>query len=104
MLTRIQNKFLLPFAIASLGLMLAASAQAQFQWAKRIASGSTLPSGVPDIGLCLDTSGNCYVTGWFDGTNNFGGITLTNKSVGGSDIFVAKYNATGGPDRKSVLE
>ena len=75
--------------------LLATSAQAQFQWAKRIASSSSLPSGDPDIGMCLDTNGNCYVTGWFYGTNNFGGITLTNQSVGSSDIFLAKYNATG---------
>ena len=45
--------------------------------------------------MALDTNDNCYVTGHFDDTNNFGGITLTNQSVGGSDIFVAKYNATG---------
>jgi hypothetical protein len=43
----------------------------------------------------LDSQGNCYVTRWFDGTNNFGGVTLTNQSVGGSDIFVAKYDSTG---------
>ena len=53
-------------------------------------------SGILDIGLALDTNDNCYVTGWFDGTNNFGGVTLTNQSTGGgSDIFVAKYNASG---------
>jgi hypothetical protein len=82
--------------ICLLGVMLmAASAQAQVQWAKRIASAASWPEGECNIGLTLDTNGNCYVTGWFDGTNDFGGITLTNQSVGGSDIFVAKYNSVG---------
>src|ERR1035437_3911252 len=76
--------------------LLGPSAQAQVQWAKRIASTTSLSGGGgPDIGLALDSQANCYVTGWFDGTNNFGGVTLTNQSVGGSDIFVAKYNSTG---------
>ena len=74
--------------------LLAPSAQAQFQWAKRIASASTWPSG-PGAGMSLDANGNCYATGWFDGTNDFGGVTLTNNNVGGQDIFVAKYNSTG---------
>jgi hypothetical protein len=45
--------------------------------------------------MALDTSDNCYVTGHFDDTNNFGGVNLTNQSIGGSDIFVAKYNSVG---------
>jgi PKD repeat protein len=92
----IKNLFLLPTVVGGLGLLLPASAQAQFLWSQRIATATTLPSGgEPDIGMCLDTNGNCYMTGWFDGTNNFGGVTLTNLSVGGSDIFVAKYNSSG---------
>lgn len=70
------------------------TAQAQFLWSERIASVSFWPEE-PNIGLALDASDNCYVTGWFDGTNDFGGVTLTNQSAGGSDIFVAKYNASG---------
>src|ERR1035438_3214671 len=47
------------------------SAQAQVQWANRIASTTNLPAaGGPLIGLTLDSQANCYVTGWFDGTNN----------------------------------
>ncbi len=45
--------------------------------------------------MTLDSHTNCYVTGWFDGTNNFGGVTLTNDNVGGQDIFVAEYNSVG---------
>ena len=75
---------------------LAPFALAQFQWSQRIASAGSLPEGELTTGLTLDTNANCYVTGWFDGTNNFGGITLTNHSTGGgSDIFVAKYNSSG---------
>jgi PKD repeat protein len=76
-------------------LFLVASAHAQFQWANRIASTTSWPEGEPNIGLALDTNDNCYVTGFFDDTNNFGGVTLTNQSTGGSDIFVAKYDCTG---------
>ncbi len=87
------HKVLLAAAVCA--ALLAASAQAQIQWAKRIASVVSWPEGECNIGMTLDTNGNCYVTGWFDGTNNFGGVTLTNQSVGGSDIFVAKYNSSG---------
>jgi hypothetical protein len=73
---------------------LAPSAQAQVQWAKRVASSTTLLEG-PTGGMALDTHGNCYVTGRFDGTNDFGGITLANNDVGGQDIFVAKYDSSG---------
>ena len=68
--------------------LLVPSAQAQFQWAKRVASTKVWANG-PAAGMSLDTNGNCYVTGQFDGTNDFGGVTMTNLSVGGSDIFVA---------------
>ena len=64
-------------------------------WAKRIASTASWPEGEPDTGFALDASGNLYVTGFFDIINDFGGVILTNQSVGGSDIFVAKYNSTG---------
>ena len=69
---------------------------AQVQWAERIASAASQPEGDEEyIGMTLDTNGNCYVAGWFDGTNDFGGVTLTNQSVGGSDIFVTEYNSSG---------
>ena len=68
--------------------------QAQFLWAKCVASTTTWANG-PVAGMSLDTNGNCYVTGQFDGANDFGGVTRTNLSVGGSDIFVAEYNSSG---------
>jgi len=75
--------------------LLSSAARAQFLWSERIASAANWPSGVPNTGLALDTANNCYITGWFDATNDFGGTTLTNQSVGGNDIFVAKYNSDG---------
>ena len=46
----------------------------------------------------VDSSGNTYVTGYFNGTVDFdpdGGVTnLT--SVGSEDIFIAKYDSSGG--------
>jgi hypothetical protein len=44
-------------------------------------------------GVDVDASGNAIVTGWFAGSANFGGSTLT--SAGGNDVFVAKYGSTG---------
>jgi hypothetical protein len=43
--------------------------------------------------VAVDGSGNCYVTGFFQGTAAFGTTTLT--SAGGPDIFVAKYDSAG---------
>ena len=70
------------------------AAHGQIQWAKRIAS-TTNQDNELSIGMILDPQGNCYVTGWFDGTNDCGGVILTNSSGGGQDIFVAKYNSSG---------
>jgi hypothetical protein len=88
-------RLILPLAGAICALLSAAPAGAQFQWAERIATAASLPEGEPNVGLALDTSLNCYVTGWFDGTNNFGGVTLLNQSAGGTEMFVAEYNAAG---------
>jgi hypothetical protein len=43
--------------------------------------------------VALDNAGNVFVTGYFTGNVNFGGINKT--SAGGSDIFIAKYNSNG---------
>lgn len=70
------------------------AASPPFQWANRIAS-TTNTDNELSIGMTVDGAGNAYVTGWFDGTNDFGGVTLTNSPGGGQDIFVAKYNSAG---------
>ena len=85
-----KNKVLL--GVAACAALLATSAQGQFQWAKRVASTMNQVDEL-SIGMALDSQGNCYVTGWFDGTNDFGGITRT--SLGGQDIFAAKYDSSG---------
>ena len=41
----------------------------------------------------IDPLGNIYVTGYFNGTANFGGANLI--SAGSADIFLAKYDANG---------
>ncbi len=69
-------------------------AGANFVWARRIAS-TVEPDDELAMGLAMDSKTNLYVTGWFDGINDFGGVTLTNKSGGGQDLFVGKYNSAG---------
>ena len=59
-------------------------------WAKS-AGGSGNDEGQS---ICVDASGNSYITGWFNSpTITFGTITLTNN--GGYNIFIAKYDASG---------
>jgi hypothetical protein len=65
---------------------------AQFEWARRVAKSDQTDMELA-MGFALDSAGNSYVCGWFDGMNDFGGTTLT--SYGGEDIFVAKYNSAG---------
>ncbi|MEO8151249.1 MAG: T9SS type A sorting domain-containing protein [Bacteroidia bacterium] len=50
-------------------------------------------SGSESTAIATDLSGNVYLTGDFFGTADFGGISKT--SLGGLDIFVAKYRNTG---------
>lgn len=58
-------------------------------WAKQ--SGGA--GGEMGRGIAVDTKANCYVTGYFDGSATFGSTDLT--SSGGSDVFIAKYDASG---------
>jgi hypothetical protein len=43
--------------------------------------------------ICNDTDGNCYVSGIFEGTANFGAHSIT--SLGICDVFIAKMGANG---------
>ena len=59
-------------------------------WAKS-AGGSSSDQGK---GIAVDSSGNSYVTGYFNSSSiNFGATTFTN--AGGYDLFVIKYNSIG---------
>lgn len=58
--------------------------------------GTTRTGGTgSDLGndLVFDSSGNCYLTGYFSGTLSFGANTVT--SLGNLDIFAAKMDASG---------
>jgi hypothetical protein len=64
-----------------------------YQWASKIGASSD------DVGLSIanDAMNNVYLSGRFTGTVDFdpGSGTSTLVSVGGSDVFIAKYNSSG---------
>ncbi len=68
----------------------------------KYASGDGSPVWVKQIGgigtdspaaVAVDSADNIVLTGYFQNSVNFGGVTLT--SAGGADVFVAKYSPTG---------
>jgi hypothetical protein len=65
-----------------------------FAWAKSM-GGAGNDVG---IGLTVDSSGNAYMTGFFEDTADFdpGAGTANLASAGDSDIFVSKLNSNGG--------
>ncbi|HIK11274.1 MAG TPA: DUF4347 domain-containing protein [Oscillatoriaceae cyanobacterium M33_DOE_052] len=64
-----------------------------YVWAKNLGGGNY------DWGnsIAVDSSGNTYTTGYFEGTADFdpGSGTVNLTSVGSSDIFISKLNADG---------
>lgn len=61
-------------------------------WSKAY-SGSVVADNAIAFGLAVDGNANILITGYFQGSANFGGQTLT--SAGSQDVFAAKYSAAG---------
>lgn len=60
-----------------------------WQWAQR-AGGIDFDDGES---IAVDDCGNCYVTGYFTGSGNFGGANLT--AMGTEDVFISKLDTNG---------
>ena len=65
------------------------SPNGQILWA--IKAGGTSDDRAHSI--AVDAAGNVYVTGHYQGTADFGGVSLTSNGL--KDVFVAKYNTSG---------
>jgi len=65
------------------------SASGAHNWSKRLGASTGYGKAI-----AVDASRNVVVTGYFQGTANFDGQSLT-SSVGSSDVFVSKYSPTG---------
>lgn len=45
------------------------------------------------LAIAANANGDCYITGFFSGTADFDGQSIT--SLGSQDVFIAKYNSAG---------
>jgi len=66
-----------------------ASAAGEWLWARSFGGAGFDESR----GIAVSRNGECYVTGFFNGTAEFPGTNLTTR--GGSDIFIAKFDLDG---------
>lgn len=83
------KKLGLVLSVLFLSIVIYAQTNPEWVWAQR--AGSSAQDFGNDI--AVDTVGNTYITGSFNGTATFGSIELT--SYGGLDIFIAKLSPTG---------
>lgn len=67
-----------------------------FNWAKAL-NNTGFGGDIEGLAIKVDSSGSSYVTGYFYGTADFdpSNNTASLSSNGGSDIFLAKYDASG---------
>ena len=68
------------------------NSQGSHSWSK-VFSGSVVGDNAIPLGLALDGNANILITGYFQGSANFGGQTFT--SGASQDVFAAKYTAAG---------
>ncbi|MFN0031648.1 MAG: PKD domain-containing protein [Flavobacteriales bacterium] len=84
-----------PFAISSNGLsdifICKRNTAGAVNWV--MSAGGMLPDRANAIATAAD--GSCVVTGYYTGSANFSGTTLTSQG-NSQDVFVAKYNINGG--------
>jgi hypothetical protein len=73
----------------------------QWFWSAMLAEPACATGDAAIDALEVDGSGNTLVLGQLDGTLNLGGTSVTG---GGSDLFVAKFNASGVPVWGVVLQ
>lgn len=72
-------------------------ASGNFIWAKRMGGGSGGGIGTRGKSITLDADGNVYTTGFLSGKSDFdpGPPTFNLESVGYTDIFISKLDASG---------
>ena len=98
MLTKMKSvRVVLPFLLAA--LVLTTGTSSTYAWSSAQASVSVFGGTSGDVGYSIevDSSGNVYTTGYFNGTVDFdpGAGTSNLTSAGGADAFVSKLDSSG---------
>ena len=68
------------------------NANGQYLWATK--AGNPSSGNDQGLGVATDAAGNVFITGYFEGTAQFGTQTL--RSAGGYDVFIAKLDGSNG--------